>query len=249
MGTPVIVEIVDQNIKQEIFDIVFDYFKYVDEKFSTYKDTSEISLINKKILKESEMSDDMKLIFKLAEETKKETDGYFDILTPDGSIDPSGIVKGWSVHNAALLLKEKGIKNFSVEAGGDIETYGLNNDGQSWCIGIQNPFSEIREVVKKVYVSGLGVATSGSYVRGDHIYNPKDKNDKLEDIVSLTVIGPDIYEADRFATAAYAMGEKGIYFVDGLVGFEGYSIDKSGRATMTRGFNNFTNNKDTKIYA
>lgn len=249
MGTPVIIEIVDANTKQEIFDVVFDYFRYVDEKFSTYKDTSEISLINKKILKKSDMSEDMKLIFKLAEVTKRETNGYFDIVKPSGYIDPSGIVKGWSIHNASNLLKDRGIKNFSVEAGGDIETYGLNSDGMFWCVGIQNPFSEIREIVKKVYVSGFGVATSGSYVRGDHIYNPKDKNDNLDSVVSLTVIGPNIYEADRFATAAYAMGDQGIYFIDELQGFEGYSIDKSGKATMTRGFHNFTNNKDTNIYA
>ena len=46
MGTPVIVEINNKEAKQEFFDEVFNYFKYVDEKFSTYKNTSEISRIN-----------------------------------------------------------------------------------------------------------------------------------------------------------------------------------------------------------
>ena len=49
MGTPVIVEINNKEAKQEFFDEVFNYFKYVDEKFSTYKDTSEITAINNKI--------------------------------------------------------------------------------------------------------------------------------------------------------------------------------------------------------
>lgn len=40
-------------------------------------------------------------------------------------------------------------------------------------------------------------------------------------MVSLTVIGPDIYEADRFATAAFAMGVDGIYFLEKLGGVRG----------------------------
>ncbi len=36
----------------------------------------------------------MKVIFKLSEKTKKETNGYFDIFYK-GKYDPSGIVKGW----------------------------------------------------------------------------------------------------------------------------------------------------------
>lgn len=239
MGTPVIIEIINKEAKQKFFDEVFNYFKYVDEKFSTYKENSEITAINNKKIKEENMSKDMQLIFKLSEETKKLTNGYFDIITPKGKYDPSGIVKGWSIFNASKILKNYGIKNFCIEAGGDIETFGKNEKKEIWCIGIQNPFSEKREVIKKVYLSGKGIATSGSYVRGRHIYNPKDKYDNLEDIVSLTIIGPNIFEADRYATAIYAMGQKGISFIEKLDGFEGYFIDKNGIATMTKGFNNY----------
>ena len=252
MGTPVIVEIVDKEGKQELFDEVFDYFRYVDDKFSTYKSTSEITAINDKKLKEparpldlsgaggEEMSNDMKLVFNLSEETKKLTNGYFDIITPAGKYDTSGLVKGWAIFNASNILKNHGIKNFFVEAGGDIQTSGINESGEPWCVGIQNPFSEKREVIKKVYLhKDEGIATSGNYVRGNHIYNPKDKNDSLADIVSITVIGPNIFEADRYATAAFAMGKKGIFFIEELEGFEGYSIDKDGQAIMTKGFDNY----------
>jgi thiamine biosynthesis lipoprotein len=61
-----------------------------------------------------------------------------------------------------------------------------------------------------------------------------------EEIVSLTVIGPNIYEADRFATAAFAMGEKGILFIEDLAGFEGYMINHEGLATFTSGFKEYT---------
>lgn len=240
MGTPVIVEIKNEEARPEFFDEVFDYFRYVDDKFSIYKSTSEISAINGGKLKKEEMSDDMRLVFRLSEETKKLTNGYFDIVTPAGKYDTSGLVKGWAIFNASHILKNHGIKNFFVEAGGDIQTSGLNGSGESWCIGIQNPFSEKKEVIKKVYLhDNEGIATSGNYVRGNHIYNPKNKNDLLPDIVSVTVVGENVFEADRFATAAFAMGKSGIFFIEELKGFEGYSIDKNGQATMTRGFGNY----------
>ena len=240
MGTPVIVEIADRESRQELFDEVFDYFRYVDDKFSTYKSTSEISAINEGKIKKEEMSDDIKLVFKLSEETKKLTDGYFDIVTKAGKYDTSGLVKGWAIFNASNILKNHDIKNFFVEAGGDIQTSGLNESDEPWCVGIQNPFSDRKEVIKKVYLhNNEGIATSGNYVRGNHIYNPKDKNDSLADIVSITVIGPNIFEADRYTTAAFAMGKKGIFFIEELKGFEGYSIDKDGQAIMTKGFGNY----------
>lgn len=56
----------------------------------------------------------------------------------------------------------------------------------------------------------------------------------------MTVIGPNIYEADRFATACFAMGEKGIYFIEQLSGFEGYLIDNNKIATLTSNFKKHT---------
>jgi thiamine biosynthesis lipoprotein len=240
MGMPISVEIVDHGVPEAVFDDVFDYFRYVDEKFSTYKKSSEITSINEGRLDEKDWSSDMRLIFDLSEKTKEETDGYFDIKNPLGICDPSGIVKGWSIFNAAKILKEKGVKNFYVDAGGDIQPNGNNAGGDKWSVGVKNPFNE-REIIKVIYVSDEGVATSGTYIRGLHIYNPKDHK-PMDKIVSLTVIGPNVYEADRFATAAFAMGLDGINFIEKLPGFEGYIIDKGGVATMTTGFNKYTTN-------
>lgn len=239
MGTPVTIEIPDIEASQELFDEVFSYFRYVDDTFSTYKDTSEITALNEGRIKREDTSDDMKLVLKLSEETKKLTNGYFDIVTLRGIYDPSGLVKGWAIFNASQILKNHKVNNFYVEAGGDIQVSGKNADGKTWAIGIQNPFTKEKEIVKKLYLHDKGIATSGSYVRGQHIYNPVDKKDSIEDMLSLTVIGPNIYEADRFATAAFAMGSNGINFIESLADFEGYSIDTKGVATVTTGFNRY----------
>ena len=239
MGMPVTVEVPGTDVSPDAIERTFDHFDYVDKTFSTYKEDSEISRINRGELSETDHSNDMKEIFRLAEETKELTGNYFNIRTPDGSTDPSGIVKGWAINNAAVLLRSLGYENFYVEAGGDIQTSGKNAEGKEWRIGIRNPF-EREEIIKVVYPRGKGIATSGTAIRGKHIYDPHTGRPAATDVASLTVIGPNVYEADRFATAAFAMGKSGIRFIENLDEFEGYAIDKNGMATMTTGFKNYT---------
>ncbi len=237
MGMPVVVEITGGGSAD--LDAVFGYLMAVDDRFSTYKSDSEISKINRGELGEQAYSDEMKEIFALAEATTRETDGYFSIVRPDGSIDPSGIVKGWAIRNAALLVERMGYTNYFIDVGGDIQSRGIDADGKAWTIGIRNPFDRT-QVVKALRPQGKGIATSGTYIRGQHIYDPHTPGRTIDDVVSLTVIGPDVYEADRFATAAFAMGKPGIAFIEGLPGFEGYLIDTQGIATMTSGFQRLT---------
>ena len=47
MGMPITLEVIDELSTQSLFDEVYAYFASVDEKFSTYKENSEISLINR----------------------------------------------------------------------------------------------------------------------------------------------------------------------------------------------------------
>ncbi len=244
MGMPIEIEIIGSNV-QLTLEKAFTYLVTVDVRFSTYKEDSEISHINRGEIEHNAVSTDMREVFALAEKTKKETNGYFDIHNPDGRLDPSGIVKGWAIRNTAALIREAGYINFMVNAGGDIATGGKNAEGKEWSVGIRNPFN-INEIVKVVYPRGKGIATSGSYIRGSHIYNPRAPEETLVDIVSITVIGPDVLEADRFATAVFAMGKDGISFVESLPGFEGYAIDKNGIATMTSGFGTYTSEGYTK---
>lgn len=233
---PVNIEIIDSNATEEVFEEVFNYLISIDERFSIYKKTSEITLFNEGKILEKDFSNDMKEIFRLSLQTKNDTDGFFDIIY-SGKIDPSGLVKGWAIYKAAEILRKKGIKNFYVEIAGDIEIAGFNSEGKKWAIGIRNPFNK-KENVKIVYLSDKGIATSGTYERGEHIYNPKEKK-VANEVLSLTVIGPNVYEADRFATACFAMGRKGIEFVERLSDFEGYMIDHEGITTFTSGFEKY----------
>lgn len=234
MGMPITVDIGGAS-SGELIDTVFGYFEYIDRRFSTYRADSEIAAINRGDVPVADWSGEMMEVLALARQTRDETDGYFDIRKPDGSLDPSGIVKGWAIRNAAGIVQRAGISDFFIEAGGDIQSCGKNARGQDWSVGIRNPFNA-DEIVKVVYPRRRGVATSGTYVRGQHIYNPRGSGGPIQDIVSLTVIGADVLDADRFATAAFAMGRDGILFIEQTAGLEGYLIDVNGRATPTTGF-------------
>jgi len=236
MGMPVSLVVEDKAADEAAFKLVREYLRYVDEKYSPYKPTSEVSRINDG-LPESRWSDEMKMILRLCEETKRRTGGYFDVYH-EGRLDPSGLVKGWALRNAADKLSGLGLNDFYVEAGGDVQVSGLNGEGRPWSVGIRNPFNK-EEIVKVVHLSGRGIATSGTYLRGQHIYDPVGGGE-IQDVASLTVIGPDVYEADRFATAAFAMGKTGINFIESLKGYEAYMITSDRVATMTRGFERYT---------
>ncbi|CAN5225968.1 FAD:protein FMN transferase [soil metagenome] len=232
MSIPITIKVIDDHVTKRDIQDIFDYFIRVDERFSTYKPNSEISHINAGALKPVQYSVDMDEVLALSEETRKVTHGYFDI-SHKGKLDPSGLVKGWAINNASNLLKQKGFEIFYIDAGGDIQA-----EGKLWNIGIRHPFNE-KGIVKVLSVMNHGVATSGTYNRGQHVYNPHKIDEKNQEIVSLTVIGPNIYEADRFATAAFAMGNRGIQFIEKLAGFEAYMIDAKGIATLTSSFEQY----------
>jgi thiamine biosynthesis lipoprotein len=239
MGMPVTLEVVDPGATEEIFSAVFAYFESIDERFSTYKEHSEMSKINRHEIALEAASEDMQTVFNLAEQFRLHTDGYFDIQH-DGQIDPSGLVKGWAIFNAAEMVRQGGFKNFYVEAGGDFEVAGRNSAGQKWQVGIRSPF-ELHDIIKVLSISNRGVATSGTYVRGQHIYNPKADHQPITEVVSITVIGPNIFSADCFATTAFAMGKDGIHFIEKLKGYEGYMVDTDQHATYTSGFQRYVN--------
>ena len=240
MGMPITIE-VRGAAKAADLNKVFNYFRDVDNRFSPYKTSSELSKVNGG-LSRKKWSAEFREVLNLCQQTKQQTDGFFNI-DRGGQLDPSGLVKGWAIQKAAQQLLDAGYHNFYIEAGGDIQVHGHYRPNTPWRIGIRNPFNT-NEIVKVVWLRDQGMATSGTYIRGQHIYNPHNDFNEVPQLRSLSVIGPDIYEADRYATAAFAMGQMGIGFIETLPGLEGYMIDDQQIATFTSGFENFVATAD-----
>jgi FAD:protein FMN transferase len=239
MGMPIRIVIAREGVDETVFDEAFTSLTEIDERFSTYKTTSEIEKINRRELPGQEWSHDMKEVFAIAEKTNKDTNGFFNIHTPQGTIDPSGVVKGWAIQKVFDLLLSKGEENILIDIAGDVATHGTNEKGEEWAIGVKNPFNG-EEVVKIVYPRGKGVATSGSYARGAHIYNPHRGESVSGTLESVTVVAPTILEADLLATAVFAMGEEGLLYAEQKEGVEAYAIRSDRTSVMTSGFSKLT---------
>ncbi len=237
MGMPVTVCICDEGASEHDVAAVASWFEDVNQRFSPYLETSEVCRLNAGAISRNDVSRQFEEVLLRCEQTNGETSGYFDVVR-EGRIDPSGLVKGWAIQQASALLSARGFIHHLVDAGGDVQASGLNSNGQPWRVGIRNPFQR-DEVVKVLAISDRGVATSGTAIRGQHIYNPLQPDLPLTEIVSLTVIGPSIYEADRLATAAFAMGRDGLAFIAERPDLEGYAITAAGVAEYTPGFDRY----------
>lgn len=235
MGMPVTLMTPDEHIATASLEKIFDFFRRIDQKYSPFITTSDVAKINNGELAAENYDQELREILALAEKTKHETDGYFDVWHND-TFDPSGIVKGWAIQKASSMMQEL-TSNFYVEAGGDIQVGGTNDQGKPWRIGVRNPFDR-NETIAVVELTNQAIATSGTAIRGQHIYNPHS-HAPLEEIISLSVIAPTILGADRMATAAFAMGENGVRFIQRLNGYEGYMITQDKQAVQTSGWHTY----------
>jgi FAD:protein FMN transferase len=221
MGMPIVVEVRDGDVPET----VFDWFRWVDETFSPYKADSEVSRIARGELSLEVAHPDVAAVLVRCDELRAETNGYFDAYT-GGTLDPSGLVKGWSVDRAADLIDAD---EYCISAGGDIRTRG------EWTIGIQHPL-ERQAIAAVVNARDLAVATSGEYARGQHVLDPHTGT-APDGLLSVTITGPDLATADAYATAAFAMGA-GVapHWVARLQGYGAMLILSDERVLSTRSF-------------
>jgi FAD:protein FMN transferase len=223
MGMPIVVDVRDPDIDDGVLDRMFDWLRFVDATFSTYKAGSEVSRINRGELSIEDAHPDVREVLDRCEELRHETKGYFDAHpASEAMLDPSGLVKGWSVDRAAAILDEAGLRNYALNAGGDMLVRGRAIPDDCWRVGIQHPL-ERDKVAKVVIANDLAVATSGAYARGEHVLDPHTRRPP-EGVLSVTITGPVLATADAYATAAFAMGVDGPKWTARLRGYEAMTI-------------------------
>ena len=228
MGTAIGINLCDDDVADEAIEKAFASLRCADDQFSTYKPQSEVSRLGRGELKLADCSLELRRVLALAEQLRLDSGGYFDVRAAriDGSLDPSGIVKGWAVEEAAWILDAAGARNYAINAGGDVLVQGEPEPGEPWRIGIRHPVQP--DAVAHVLELRRGaVATSGAYERGDHITNPREEGTP-RDWLSITVVGPSLSMADAYATAAFAMGSAGLAWVTRHSGYRALGISADG---------------------
>ncbi|GGM99485.1 thiamine biosynthesis lipoprotein [Actinoplanes campanulatus] len=232
MGTVVSIELADDLPPARLTELVGEtcaWLHEVDARFSTYKDDSEVCRFRSGALRLEDCSADLRHVLDRCADLWRDTDGYFDAYA-GGPLDPSGYVKGWSVEVASQRLAAAGSARHYIGAGGDIRMRGAGPGGRPWRVGVRHPW----EADKLAWVLSLtdgAVATSGTYERGAHVWNPVAGR-PASGLRSVTVVGPDLAVADAYATAALAMGEPGLSWLAGRVadGYESAAVTDDGRA-------------------
>jgi thiamine biosynthesis lipoprotein len=234
MGTVISLDLRDHEIPAGAVDAAFLWFHEVDGRFSTYKNDSEVNQVNRGEVRTADCSNDMREVLGLCDTIHEESAGAFDVRAASAGLDPSAVVKGWSVDRATALLELAGARNFCLNAGGDVVTRGEPSSGRAWRVGIRHP-DEADKVAVVITATNCAVATSGAYERGHHIIDPRTGR-PASGVVSMTVVGPTLARADAYSTAAYVMGRAGVAWVLEHSGYDAYAITSDQRAVFTPGF-------------
>jgi thiamine biosynthesis lipoprotein len=153
-----------------------------------------------------------------------------------------GVAKGWIVDAMAASLEKAGIRDFLVDAGGDIRAAGRPEPGRPWTVAVQDPQKQDRwpDVI------GLfrgAVATSGSY---EFYFDPERTRHHIVagplgvspvEASSVTVTAPEAATADALATAVFVLGPTaGLRLIEATAGCECLLIAPDGARHKSTGW-------------
>lgn len=205
-----------------------------------YKGHTEISAVDSAVI------DSLKRHFvgwkKVAKE-KRNGGIFLSKSNPNVELDFSAVAKGYGVDAVAIYLEGKGINHYLVEIGGEVRAAGLNEKGQAWIVGINEPLENaaITDFFSKARMSDLSLATSGNYrnfyevdgIKYSHTINPATGFPERTTLLSASVFARDCATADAWATACMVLGvEKAFTTVSALDGIDCYLIFSNPDGTL-----------------
>ncbi len=162
------------------------------------------------------------------------------------SLTLDGVAKGWIVDAIAAGLRDAGIHDFLVDAGGDIRAHGRPEPGRPWTVAIQDP--DLGDNWPDVIaLHDRAVATSGSYEfyfdpgrTRHHIVAGREARSPNE-LASVTVSAPDAATADALATAVFVLGpDAGPACIERMPGCECLLVAPDGARHATTGWSAFS---------
>ena len=211
MGMPISIHVLNESgtvspTAERAIEACFAELRDIDRVFSTYRDDSDIRRIARRELALTDADPRVIEVEAACRAAAIETGGLFS-ATWQGSFDPTGYVKGWSVENAArrhlapLIEHEVAV---GINAGGDMQLFTAPDSDWHWNVGIADP-GRPGKVIATLEVRNGAVATSGSAERGSHIIDPRTGS-PARGVASASVVDDSLTRADLWATAAVVAG-------------------------------------------
>ncbi|RYG47057.1 FAD:protein FMN transferase [bacterium] len=140
----------------------------------------------------------------------------------------NAIAKGYIIDRACeAAARIDGVDTVLVNIGGDMRHWGR----KPLTVDIVDPFrpADNETPIAGVRLSGVGMATSGAYHRGRHLFDPRT-GQPIERIVSASVIAPDALTADVLATAfTVLLPCESLELADATPGVALFLVDADGR--------------------
>ncbi len=131
--------------------------------------------------------------------------------------DFNAVAKGYAIDRLGKMLEKKGIANYIVEVGGEVQAKGSNTITEKlWTVGVDDPTNPIQRGSGAILtLKDKALASSGNYRKfrvdaetGEkyvHTIDPKTGYTKNSRILAASVIADDCATADAYATAFMAM--------------------------------------------
>ena len=241
MGTVFLFQIQDPLPPDELkrqCEVAVEILEEADQTFSLYKPESEISRIVRGELAWERASGVQRTIRDLAANWQDSTHSFFNPRSGN-EYDPSGLVKGWAAQNSAQFLEANGIRNFTLNAGGDIylssglEKSILTRVGLSNLKPIASEHAGVSIVLELAYTGYQAVATSGTSERGEHVW----RSGSNANFQQVTVVSKDLISADVWATALLSGGNKAWeLFLNQDEDLIGFGVFENGAIVSSPGF-------------
>lgn len=217
MGTVASLDVRDAEVRTVVLDEAFAWLHEVDRRFSPYKEDSEVSRFARGELSSDDASAELREVLRLCEDLRVGASGAFDATRwrADGRPDPTGLVKGWAVERAALILDDGDLRSWCLNVGGDVMTRVSRSPASrgAWASAIRTIPAAISERTWgcATWRSPHPAATSGattSSTPGRDARWPGRSGPSPS-------VGPSMTLADGYATAAFVMGREGVRWVAG----------------------------------
>jgi FAD:protein FMN transferase len=153
-----------------------------------------------------------------------------------------GIGKGYAVDHALAIFRRAGLRDFMIQAGGDLYVGG-HKDGRPWRLGINDPRGSEGDSFATVDLTDSTFSTSGDYarffmkdgVRYHHILDPSTGQPaRLCRSVTIAADSPVI--ADAVAKGVFILGpEKGMALVERLPKLEAVIVTAKNEVLVSSG--------------
>jgi FAD:protein FMN transferase len=152
-----------------------------------------------------------------------------------------GIAKGYAVDRCAAVLRGEGLRDFMVQAGGDLFVAGSKGP-VNWMVGVRDPRGGPRDIIARMPIKDHAFSTAGDYERSfildgkryHHIIDPATGYPATASR-EVTIFAPTAFLADALDDAAFILGpKKGIALVDSYPDCSTMIVDAKNQVWMSK---------------